>query len=178
MIFPTENKMSSTLQNILSVKRFYSLGLTAQWLNINVEALWDIFKTRFLKRDLFKAKGFIKSILTFFILILLMLKSKIRFGSVLLVLGGEVLLEARGDFGEGEGDLEARGDLGEGEGDGDLEVRPRLEQRGDNMAARNEGEIDLGLSRELDMECVIIIIQTCGIIPVLVSRGIAAETSK
>ena len=169
--------MSSTLQNILSVKRFYSLGLTAQWLNINVEALWDIFKTRFLKRDLFKAKGFIKSILTFFILILLMLKSKIRFESVV---GGEVLLEARGDFGEGEGDLEARGDLGEGEGDGDLEVRPRLEQRGDNMAARNEGEIDLGLNRELDMECecVIIIIQTCGTIPVLVSRGIAAETSK
>ena len=56
------------------------------------------------------------------------------------MVGGEVLWEARGDLGEGEG-----------EGVGDLEVRPRLEHRGDNMAARNEGEMDLGLSRELDM---------------------------
>ena len=47
--------------------------------------------------------------------------------------GGEMLLEARGDFGEGDGV-------------GDLEVRLRLEHRGDNIEARNEG--DLGL---LDM---------------------------
>ena len=92
-----------------------------------------------------------------------MLKSKMRLESVV---GGEVL-EARGDLGDGEGD-----------GVGDLEVRPRLEQRGDNIAARNEGEIDLGLSRELDKEMLCIIIQTCGTIPVLVSRGVAAETSK
>ena len=39
-------------------------------------------------------------ILTFFILILLMLKSKMRLESLD---GGEMLLEARGDFGEGEG---------------------------------------------------------------------------
>ena len=93
-----------------------------------------------------------------------MLKSKMRLESVV---GGEVLLEARGDLGEGEGD-----------GVGDLEVRPRLEHRGDNMAARNEGEIDFGLSRELDTEMLCVIIQTCGTIPVLVSRGVAAETSK
>ena len=51
--------------------------------------------------------------------------------------GGERLLEARGDFGDGEGV-------------GDLEARLRLEHRGDNIEARNEG--DLGLNSELDME--------------------------
>ena len=73
-------------------------------------------------------------ILTFFILILLMLKSKMRLESLD---GGEMLLEARGDFGEGEGV-------------GDLEARLRLEHRGDNIEAKNEG--DLGLNIELDME--------------------------
>ena len=48
--------------------------------------------------------------------------------------------------------LEARGDLGDGEGVGDLEARLRLEHRGDNIEARNEG--DLGLNSELDMTCV------------------------
>ena len=65
-----------------------------------------------------------------------MLKSKMRLESVV---GGEMLLEARGD-------------LGEGEGVGDLEARLRLEHLGDNMAARKEGDSDLGLSRELDMD--------------------------
>ena len=56
LIFPTENKMSSTLQNIVCFKRFYSLRFTAQWLNINVESLWDIFKTWFLKNKSFKGR--------------------------------------------------------------------------------------------------------------------------
>ena len=63
-----------------------------------------------------------------------MLKSKMRLESLD---GGEMLLEARGD-------------LGDGEGVGDLEARLRLEHRGDNIEARNEG--DLGLNSELDME--------------------------
>ena len=69
-------------------------------------------------------------------LILLMLKSKMRLESLD---GGEMLLEARGD-------------LGDGEGVGDLEARLRLEHRGDNIEVRNEG--DLGLNSELDMTCV------------------------
>ena len=56
-----------------------------------------------------------------------MLKSKMRLESLD---GGEMLFEARGD-------------LGEGEGVGDLEARLRLKPRGDNIEARNEG--DLGL---------------------------------
>ena len=92
-----------------------------------------------------------------------MLKSKMRLESVV---GGEMLLEARGD-------------LGEGEGVGDLEARLRLEHLGDNMAARNEGDSDLGLSRELDMDTSYDELHNVDtIIPVLVSRGIAAETSK
>ena len=90
-------------------------------------------------------------------------------------MGGEVLLEARGDLGEGE----CWGDLGEGEGVGDLEARLRLEHLGESMAARNEGDSDLGLSRELDMDtCYDKLHNVDTIIPVLVSRGIAAETSK
>ena len=63
-----------------------------------------------------------------------MLKSKIRLESAL---GGEVLFEAKGDFGEGEG-VE------------DLEAGLLLEHLGDNMEARKEGDSDLGLLRQLD----------------------------